>query len=452
MSATPAPAPDSLFRRLFTLALPIIAQNFIVFGVGFADNLMVGQLGGDAINGLYFGNRVFFILQIFLFGLESSVVILSAQYWGQRNTRRIKEVVSITVRLGMAISGAFALACLIAPEWLLGLFTDKTTVVGLGAKYLRIVGASFVLYGANHVLITAMRAVEVVRVGLINSLVALVVNVALNYLLILGHCGFPALGVTGAAIGTLISCAVEFSVVLWYVLKIDGNLQMRLPDFAVWDADIFHDLCRYGWPLMAGQAVWAVNNLGQMWIVGHMAEEVITGVSLAGMLDQIVGMGVFGLAAGVGIITGKLIGAGQLDVIKWWARRVQLLFIGLGVVSGLFVFCVYPLFLRCYNLTPETVAVTGTLMLVLAGALVGRCYQAPCLLGLVKSGGDTSFVFKNDFFFVFVVVLPSAYLCLRLGAPAWAVYACLLSDQILKCFVALWKINTFNWVKNLTRA
>ena len=100
----------SLFRRLFTLALPIIAQNFIVFGVGFADNLMVGQLGGDAINGLYFGNRVFFILQIFLFGLESSVVILSAQYWGQRNTRRIKEVVSITVRLGMAISGAFALA------------------------------------------------------------------------------------------------------------------------------------------------------------------------------------------------------------------------------------------------------------------------------------------------------------------------------------------------------
>lgn len=452
MSAAPSPAHGSLFRRLFALALPIIAQNFLVFSVGFADNLMVGQLGGDAINGLYFGNRVFFILQIILFGLESAVVILSAQYWGRRDLRRVKEVAAITVRLGIGISGAFALLCLMAPEWLLGLFTDKAAAIALGARYLRIVGASFILCGANMVLITAMRAVEEVRIGLINSLVALGVNVSLNYLLILGHCGFPALGVVGAAIGTCVSRLVEFAVVLWYVLRVDRTLRMRLTDFAIWDRDIFRDLCRYGWPLMAGQAVWAANNLGQMWIVGHMAEEVITGVSLAGMLDQTISMVIFGLAAGVGIITGKLIGAGELAAIKGWARRVQLLFIGIGVVSGAFIYLIYPTFLRLYRLTPETVEVTGGLMLALAVAMVGRCYQAPCLLGLVKSGGDTAFVFKNDTIFVFAVVLPSAYLCLRLGAPAWAVYACLLSDQILKCFVALWKINTFNWVKNLTRA
>ena len=83
--------------------------------------------------------------------------------------------------------------------------------------------------------------------------------------------------------------------------------------------------------------------------------------------------------------------------------------------------------------------------------LIGTCYQAACLFGLVKSGGDISFVFKNDFIFDFLVVIPSALIATRLGAPAWVVFACLKCDQILKCFVAVVKINKFNWMKNLTR-
>ena len=88
---------------------------------------------------------------------------------------------------------------------------------------------------------------------------------------------------------------------------------------------------------------------------------------------------------------------------------------------------------------------------VLSVTLIGTCYQMPCLFGLVKSGGDISFVFKNDTIFVFLVVLPSAMLASKLGAPAWAVFACLKCDQILKCFVAIVKINRYNWMKNLTR-
>jgi Na+-driven multidrug efflux pump len=90
-------------------------------------------------------------------------------------------------------------------------------------------------------------------------------------------------------------------------------------------------------------------------------------------------------------------------------------------------------------------------MIVIAIAGVGRCYQAVCLAGLVKAGGDTSFVFINDTIFVFLVVLPSGLLASYLGAPEWVVYACLQSDQILKCAVAVVKINRFKWMKKLTR-
>ena len=83
--------------------------------------------------------------------------------------------------------------------------------------------------------------------------------------------------------------------------------------------------------------------------------------------------------------------------------------------------------------------------------MIGTCYQAACLFGLVKSGGDVGFVMKNDFFFVFFVVLPSALIASHLGAPPFAVFLCLKSDQILKCFVAVVKINRFKWIKRLTK-
>ena len=103
------------------------------------------------------------------------------------------------------------------------------------------------------------------------------------------------------------------------------------------------------------------------------------------------------------------------------------------------------------GITPDAVMYAKQMMTVLSVTAVGTCYQAACLAGLVKAGGDVSFVFKNDTIFVFLVVLPSAIIAQMLGAPAWVVFACLKCDQILKCFVAVVKINSFNWMKNLTR-
>ena len=104
-----------------------------------------------------------------------------------------------------------------------------------------------------------------------------------------------------------------------------------------------------------------------------------------------------------------------------------------------------------WDITPEAAHFSYQFMTVLSVTMIGTCYQAACLFGLVKSGGDIGFVFKNDTIFVFLVVLPSAIIAAWLGAPAWVVYACLKCDQILKCIVAYFKINSFNWMKNLTR-
>jgi len=154
----------------------------------------------------------------------------------------------------------------------------------------------------------------------------------------------------------------------------------------------------------------------------------------------------------VGIITGKTIGAGKVDLMKEYARTTQILLLAFGITTGLIVALINNSFVGLYGgISAEAAAQSRQFISVLSVTMIGTAYQACSLAGLVKAGGDTGFVFKMDTIFVFLVVLPSAFIAMKLGAPAWVTFACLKCDQILKCFVAVVKINSFNWMKKLTR-
>ena len=159
-----------------------------------------------------------------------------------------------------------------------------------------------------------------------------------------------------------------------------------------------------------------------------------------------------GMSSAVSVITGKTVGEGKVAQMKEYARTVQLLFLGLGLLTGGMIALLRAPFISLYaGITPQARLYSMQFILVLSVTMIGTCYQAACLAGLVKAGGDVGFVFKNDAIFVFLVVLPSAFIAARLGAAPWVVFALLKSDQILKCFVAVVKINRFDWIRNLTR-
>ena len=192
--------------------------------------------------------------------------------------------------------------------------------------------------------------------------------------------------------------------------------------------------------------------MGNSMIMGRFDQYVIAAVSIANTLNTLAFVTMNGMSAAVGIITGKTIGAGKYDLMKEYARTTQILFLGIGLLTGGMVFLLNGPFISLYTgIAAETAVYARQFCLVLSVTSVGTCYQAACLFGLVKSGGDIDFVFKNDTIFVLLVVLPSAILAAFLGAPPWVVFACLKCDQILKCIVAVFKINSFTWMKDLTR-
>ncbi|MCI9223869.1 MAG: MATE family efflux transporter [Acutalibacter sp.] len=441
----------SFYRTLIALAIPISLQNLITFAVGFADNLMIGRLGDNAISGVYVGGQVQTVVQMFIGGVEGAILILAAQYWGKKDTESIRRVVSIGVKLAAAVGFAFSLVTVLFPGFIIGLFTKEAGVIAEGTVYLQIVGFTYLFFSVSQVMIASMRSVETAKIGLYISIMALIVNVGLNYVLIFGKLGLPALGVRGAAVATLISRVLEASVSVGYVFIADRKLKLGLKDLLRTDRQLLRDFIKYGMPIIGGQVVWSVNMLANTKIMGVYSAGVMAAVSITGMLHNLIYVWMNGLSSAVGIITGKTVGAGQYEKMKEYARTVQVIFLMVGVLSGGIVLLARDGFVSLYDVTPEALSFSREFINVISVTIVGTCYQAACLFGLVKSGGDISFVFKNDTIFVFLVVLPSAIICQWLGAPAWVVFAALKCDQILKCFVAVVKINRFNWMKNLTR-
>ncbi len=441
------------YQSLIRLAVPAALQSLITFLVTFADNLMVNSLGDAAVSGVYMGSQIQTLIQMFTSGIGGAILIISAQYWGKQDTRHIRCIVAIGLRVSILVGLVFTGVGLLFPEQIIHIFTPDTDVIREGAIYFRWVCLSYVFFCVTQALISAMRSVEVTRIGMWVSLASLFVNISLNYVLIFGKPGFPAMGVQGAAIATLLTRVTEAAVILLYVCLYDKRLGFRLPHLFLHDSGLTHDFIKYGLPLVAGEIVWSVNMMCNSKILGGYGASVITAASVVNTLNTLAFITISGLSSAVGIITGKTIGAGKTELMKEYAYTTQILFLGVGLFSGALVALIAKPFIGLYTgISAEAARQSLLFAHVMSVTIIGTGYQMPCLFGLVKSGGDIHFVFRNDTIFVFLVVLPSAILAAWLGAPAWVTFACLKCDQILKCFVAVVKINRFNWMKNLTRA
>lgn len=441
----------SLYRTIFALAIPMVLQNLITYSVGLADNLMIGSLGDSAISGVYMGNQVQTVLQVLSAGVEGGILLISAQYWGKKDTESIRRITSIGIWFSLLLGLFFSVVTTVAPRQVISIFTDVEPVIENGAEYLSMLCYSYVFFALTQAMTASMRSVESPRIGLVVSSASLVIDVALNYILIFGKLGFEPMGVKGAATATLIARISETVIIFTYVRFIDKKLKFRVKMMKTIDTGLLKDFLRYGTPLILGQLVWGTNLFANSMILGHLGESVTTAVSIANTLNNLMYVAINGLAGAVGIVTGKKVGAGDIGDIREYSKTAQIGFLCLGFITSAFFLLTGNAFIGLYDITPESAEYARQFIHVLCVTAIGTCYQYPCLFGLVKSGGDVSFVFKNDTFAVFCVVIPSALITSFLGCPPWVVFFCLKSDQIFKCFVAFVKIQKYNWMKNLTK-
>ena len=293
---------------------------------------------------------------------------------------------------------------------------------------------------------------ETVRIGFFVAGSTLIINVCLNYLLIYGNLGAPRLGSQGAAIATLTSRVIEFGIICFYLKAVDRKIRFQFRSLLHLDRVILKKFVRVGAPAIGGDSMWGIAQGAQTAIIGRLGASAIAANSIATTVIQVLTVIIHGSANATGVMTGKWIGAGKIEELKRYVKRLQFVFLGLGLVTGTVLFLVKDFILGFYAITPETKLMAEHFILILCVTTVGTGYQLNVLTGFVRGGGDTSFVLINDSIFMWLIVLPaSALAAFVFHASPEIVFLCLKSDQILKSFVALVKVNRWKWIRVLTQ-
>lgn len=441
------------YKTFFSMTAFIILQNILIYSVNLADNIMIGRYSETAMNGVSLANQIQFLLQMFAMGSANGMSVLTAQYWGKKQIEPIKKIFASAAVFGLGMSLVLSVLVITQPEFVLGLLTDKQDAIAEGAKYIVIMGFTYCIYTMTNLMLGVLRSVETVKIGFVVTALSLVIDVVLNYALIFGNFGFPEMGARGAAIATMTARIVEFIIVSVYVLFFDKKIRFKLHEMFALDKKYVSDFIKSGLPLIGSSVSWGFAMAIQTAILGRLDSDAILGANnIATTLFQVVSVIYTSTSNSSSVIIGKTVGERDFTKVRRYTKKLQILYIIIGVVSAVAMFLTKDAVISLYTISDETVQLARTLIIILCFTIVGSSYEMPCLCGIVSGGGDTKFVLFNDLIFMWGIVLPlSALSAFVFNWPIPVTFLLLKSDQILKCFVAVIKVNRFKWIKELTR-
>ena len=448
----------AFYRYLVSLTAPIALQNLITFSLGLIDTLMVSRLGNDEMAAVTAANVPVFLLISIVFGVQSGVGILISQYWGKKDLLSISRVIGVAAFLGVSLALVVALVLFAWPVAIMDLLSNKHHLSLLGAPYLRLIGFSYVFNMLSSIYVSAQRSVENAGFGMKLFGMSTVLNTGLNYLLIFGKCGFPMLGVEGAALATLLSRVAEFLVCLICALR-SRLIPLDLRALLRPGWEMLRRFVKYASPVLVNELFWGLGNSLLTVILGHTTVSVafLAANGVMGNLNRLFLVVCFGLGAATAVMIGKAIGEGQshdelmalAKTLSWVTILVGavLAIIALVLVPLLFQPVIFPLF-ELYDLSAHlatTLAVTGFACIPL------HAYSISAVTGILRAGGDVLWSTALDLAPQWVLALPlTALLALVLDADPWFVSLAIQAESFLKCPICLWRIRSRKWIHDVT--
>ncbi|ERK65889.1 MATE efflux family protein [Leptotrichia sp. oral taxon 215 str. W9775] len=447
-----------LYKKVFTIGIPVSIENMIYSLMNFIDVFMVGKenvvlgLGTAAVAGLGFANQIFMIFIVSLFGLNSGGGILAAQYYGKKDYKNLKKCLGITITVGLLFSFLFFLMGLFIPEKIIGIFTSDPKVLKLGANYFRIIALIYPLIGLGYSFNMQLRAIGKNQYSLYSTIIGLCINLVGNYLFINGNLGFPAMGVVGAAIATVIARIVSVFYLIYIIYK--NKLPM---------AGNFQELFKLSWsfiakalkislPVFGHEIMWVTGVSMYVIIYGRIGTEATAAIQVVKSISNLVFTLVFGLSSGTAAIIGQEIGAGNEENAYKYAVELLKISLVIGTAVALFVYAICPVVLilmkvdsAIYPLARQIVFSEGILIII---KTTGTLF----IVGVLRAGGDTLWTMFADLIPLWTFAIPLTYIAgLKFGLPIALVYLCSGSDELLKMPFCIQRLKSRKWINNLVK-
>lgn len=442
----------NFYRNVFALVIPMAIQNLINVGVTATDVFMLGRVGEKVLSGASLAGQIQFIMMLIFFGITAGATVLTAQYWGKRDTDTIEKILGMGLTAGIVVAGVFTVFALVIPEILMHIFTSDKEVIIEGAKYLRIVGLSYIFMAVTQVYLNIMRSIERVVVATVVYFVSLIVNICINAVLIFGLFGAPRLEIIGAAIGTLCARISETALVFLYAKFKNALVKIRIRYLVQIDRVLFADALRYSMPVVVNEFLWGLGVSCNAAVIGHLGSEAVAANSVAQVARQLAQVVVFGVSNATAIWLGKTLGEGRKEHAKAYANRFVMLSLLLGTLGGSLILIGGPIVSSMLTLSEKSQEYLGFMFFVMSYFVIGQAFNTTVICGVFRSGGDVRFGFIADAVTMWGgSILLGAAAAFVFHASVPVVYAILMSDELVKVPICIWWYRKQKWLNNVTR-
>ncbi|WP_252730773.1 MATE family efflux transporter [Colwellia sp. E2M01] len=440
-------------KKTMKLAWPISLQSVLVTFLGMIDIIMVSHLGNEAVAAVGIGNRIFFVVLIMLTGIATGVGIMSAQYYGASQANKIKN----TIVLAIIFAYLFLLPVIVlnffyaAP--IVNLATTDLAVIGFGESYLWITAPSLLFIAVILIFEGALRATGQVKLPMVFSVLAIVLNVILNYWLINGGLGIEPMGIVGAAWATTLARLFHVLILIYCLQKIAHPVFPNKECLSkIYDRQKWFNFIQLTWPLMLSFGVWSLGTFGYQLIYGRIGTVELAVMS---MLTPIEGMLIaffFGFSAACSIIVGQNLGKDNFQ--EAWKTGVMfsmggpIITFALALIIYSFEGVIFKSFQAMETLTLQLAA--EIFALIVFGTCL-KVYNMTISIGILRAGGDNKYCLIIDTIGMWVVSLPLTFIAaFYFQWPLFYVVLTAYSEEMCKAVMFTWRMKKKVWLKNLT--
>lgn len=442
----------TIYKKLSGIVAPIAFQYLMASLVTASDAFMLGFLNQDSLSAASLAGQIAFVFSLFFGAFVFGLTVLAAQYWGKGDNKTTEEVLAITMRYSLLVGLVFTLGTAFFPKQIMLIFTSDSTLISKGADYLRMVSLSYLLTGFTQAYFGMMKVCDRAKLSTVIGSLSVVLNIILNSFLIFGIGIFPKMGVEGAALATVLSRVFETIMVIIAVARkrcppLHIGLMFRLNN-----KELHKDYWKYTVPLLINQLGWGGGVTMYSVIMGHLGSDAVAANSIASIVRSIIASLCWGIAAGVGIILGGMLGRNELEEAKKAGGSFVRFSILIGVASGLVILAITPLVLYFIQLEPQAQYYLKYMMFMAAYYIIGNSLNSTIIAGIFPSGGDTRFGMWCDVITLWCVVVPLGMIgAFLLKLPVLAVAFILTLDEFVKIPAVYKHYMKFKWVKNITR-
>jgi len=444
---------SGFYRRVLGIAVPIAIHNLMISAINMADVFMVGQLGEEAIAALGISNQLMFLLILFLFGMGSGGQIFVSQFYGKGDLLNLRRVMGVILTLGIFVSMAAFVGARFFPEVIVGLFSNDVPVVKYACEYLKIVSWSYIFTAISFIYQVVLRSTDSPRLPVYSCAMALVINIVFNWILIFGHLGFPAMGIEGAALATLIARVAETAFTLAYAYIGKLAAAAKFSELVSAKKDLLKQLLVTSAPVFFNEITWAFGILALNWIYAKLGTESIAALNISDSVTKLFFAAFIGIGNAGAVILGHDIGA-DIEAEKVWRTSVRLVKLSIltGVFLSLLVFLFTTPILSVYNISENVYDLAYKSTLVWIFFLPVVAFNNLNIVGILRSGGDTKAAFLIDVGALWVIAVPLSFAgAVFFQLPLYWVLALGKIEEAIKFIWGFKRYVSKKWIRNLVR-